>query len=76
MVKVKFCLDTDCTRFIYLEDTRTIEVPKERCDVNPKAWGKPELEKWSEITRGADVIRVSGPSKELQHVKKGDNVTI
>ncbi len=76
MVKVKFCLDTDCTRFIYLEDTRTIEVPKERCDLNPKAWGKPELEQWSEISRGADVIRVSAPSKELQNVKPGENIII
>lgn len=33
MAKIKRCLDTDCTRYYWLDDDKIINVPKEKCDL-------------------------------------------
>lgn len=73
MVKVKKCLDAGCTKYILLEDGRTIHTPKVKC--TPKVWTEKERQDFKDIVRETrETIMVNAPV--MIDVKKGDDVKI
>lgn len=73
MVKVKLCLDSGCTKYILLDDGRTIHTPKEKCA--PKDWSNEDRSKFADIVRETrETIMTSKPV--MQKVKEGDEVNL
>jgi len=73
MAKVKLCLDSGCTKYILLDDGRTVHTPKEKC--TPKVWNADERSKFEDIVRETrETIMTSKPV--MQKVKEGDEVNL
>jgi hypothetical protein len=73
LVKVKKCLDTGCTKYILLEDGRTIETPRDKCE--PKVWNDNERKVWEQIVKETnEAVKVSRPM--FQKAKEGDELDI
>jgi hypothetical protein len=73
MVKVKKCLDTGCTKYILLDDGRTIETPREKCEL--KNWDDKEYKVWEQIVKETgEAVKISRPM--FQKVKEGDEIDI
>lgn len=73
MAKVKICLDTGCTKYILLDDGKTINTPKDKCV--EKIWTRKDREDYKTIVRETnETIMVNRPV--LQNVKVGDEVNL
>lgn len=71
MAKIKICLDTGCTRYIHVDDGRTIETPLDKC--KPKSWSDKERKDWRYIVENTrEAIKVSNPV--FKKAKVGDEV--
>ena len=73
MVKIKQCLDTGCTKYILLEDGRTITTPNAVC--TGKIWTDKDRQDYADIVRATrETIMVNKPV--MQDAKAGDEVPL